>query len=132
MFEIVSICKGGGYKYCRTNPPHPKRNSQGLYPLHRVLMENKIGTLLEPDEVVHHIDENKSNDLIENLELKTNSSHSKYHKQKSAPTPMKITCVCGKELEVKPADYRLRIKRSKYHKLFCSRKCGTIHFHHTK
>lgn len=67
LFEILSVCKGGGYRYCRTSPKHPKANSKGLYHLHRVLMENKLGRLLRDDEDVHHKDEDKSNDSIDKI-----------------------------------------------------------------
>jgi hypothetical protein len=79
LFRILSTCKGGGYRYCRTEPPHPKRNAKGLYPLHRVLAENKIGRLLRDDEDVHHRDGNKLNDDTENLEVVTHASHAAAH-----------------------------------------------------
>ena len=65
--------------YCRTEPPHPRRSAKGLYPLHRVLMENKIGTSLGYNDLVHHKDGNKSNDSPENLELVSRSEHTRLH-----------------------------------------------------
>lgn len=125
LFKITSICKGGGYKYCRTEPKHPKANSKGLYPLHRVLMENKLGRLLRDDEDVHHKDEDKSNDVIGNLELKDHADHARHHKPE---LPMqKFICECGKGFEVKGHIARLRIKRSKSGKIHCSRSCGVIY-----
>ena len=85
MFKIISTCKGGGYRYCRTKPEHPKRNANGLYPLHRVIMENSIGRSLSSSEHVHHIDGNKNNNNAENLEIKTASEHAAYHKNKNKP-----------------------------------------------
>jgi hypothetical protein len=87
VFKILSICKGGGYQYCRTDPPHPKRNSKGLYPLHRVVAENKIGRLLESWEHAHHVDGDKFNNSEENLEVLTASEHGKHHKPRMALTP---------------------------------------------
>ena len=128
MFEIVSICKGGGYRYCRTVPPHPKQNSKGLYPLHRVLMENKIGRILLPGEEIHHIDEDKTNDSIDNLELKTKSEHSRYHQEKLAPKRLEIKCACGKIFKLKPRAFMRRISRNKSKKAFCSISCGSTNF----
>lgn len=82
MFKILSTCKGGGYMYARTEPVHPKANSNGLYPLHRVLIEIHLNRILEKNEAVHHKDENKSNNAIENLEVITNSEHAKHHAKK--------------------------------------------------
>jgi hypothetical protein len=124
VFEILSICKGGGYRYCRTNPPHPNRNSKGLYPLHRVLMEIKLGRLLERSEDVHHKDEDKTNDHPDNLELKTGSDHAKHHASARAPKGLEFVCRCGKEFTLKPYQARVRLKRSQSGHVHCSRKCG--------
>ena len=124
MFTITSTCKGGGYRYCRTDPPHPKRNSKGLYPLHIVKVENRIGRLLMPGEMVHHRDHDKSNDDDTNLELTTRSAHARYHALERAPDPVAFTCQCGTEVRMKPAAYRLRLSRNKTGKLYCSRSCG--------
>jgi len=51
--------------------------------LHRHLMEQKLGRKLHFDEVVHHIDENKLNNDLSNLEIKTRSEHSRGHKTNS-------------------------------------------------
>lgn len=123
MFEIVSICKGGGYRYCRTNPMHPKANDKGLYPLHRVLVENKLGRLLEPGEDVHHVNENKCDDSIENLAVLSKSEHTKLHRKTHL---VDTECgACGKAFQIKAHSYRLRTKRSKSGLIFCSRSCGS-------
>lgn len=122
MFKIISTCKGGGYQYCRTDPPHPRRNAKGLYPLHRVLAENKLGRLLEPNEVVHHRDEDKKNDSPSNLEVKSRSEHSKDHAVLAEL--MRFTCPCGEEFELKPHRARTRLRQSLTGTLCCSRHCG--------
>ena len=120
--EIIHTCKGGGYMYARTNPPHPKANSNGLYPLHRVLIENKLKRFLQPNEIVHHRNENKSDNRIENLEVLSRSHHSRLH-VKSVPL-IEIECDwCKENFSLKLHTYRLRLKRNKTSKLFCSRNC---------
>ena len=47
---------------------------------HRLVMERKLGRYLLPTEVVHHLDENPSNNHPNNLEvLESQSSHCKTH-----------------------------------------------------
>lgn len=121
-FEILSISKGGGYRYCRTKPPHPRRNAKGLYPLHRVLMENKFGRLLEPWEEVHHKDEVKTNDTIDNLELKSRSEHARHHHP--AMPPVSCICPCGAVFHVPGSEHRMRLERSLCGRLYCSRACA--------
>lgn len=120
-FTILSTCQGGGYRYCRTDPPHPRRNAKGLYPLHRVLMENHLGRLLEPGEDVHHRDEDKTNDVIENLQVMTKSEHARHHRPRVAPVT--LACPCGREFTIKPHFYRRRLKVVKG-PICCSRACG--------
>jgi hypothetical protein len=49
---------------------------------HILIMEKYLGRPLENGEVVHHIDENKKHNEIENLELCLLEVHSRYHQQK--------------------------------------------------
>ena len=47
---------------------------------HRFIMEQLIGRKLKRTEVVHHIDGDKSNNNINNLQLMTLSEHTRIHK----------------------------------------------------
>lgn len=46
---------------------------------HRIVMEKHLERKLKSDEIVHHIDENKHNNDIKNLQLVTRSEHAKIH-----------------------------------------------------
>jgi hypothetical protein len=62
--------------------PHPSYVSKAgtKYVLeHRLVLEMKLGRYLKPGEVVHHVDGNPSNNLVDNLQLfASQSEHVRY------------------------------------------------------
>ena len=68
MWEIKKLIKKGDYLYC-TVLEHPKATKHGYVLHHRIIMENYLGRLLSSEEVVHHINGDKLDNRIENLEL---------------------------------------------------------------
>jgi endogenous inhibitor of DNA gyrase (YacG/DUF329 family) len=78
-----------GYALIRT-----KSQSNNTYVLEHVLMiEKKLGRKLKEDEVVHHKNHNKQDNRIENLEVMSNSKHSKKHWEywnKNGGSPVEI------------------------------------------
>ena len=46
---------------------------------HRVIMEQHLGRKLESGECVHHINENKTDNRLENLVVLSRSEHQKLH-----------------------------------------------------
>lgn len=53
--------------------------------LHRHLMEQHLGRKLKRDDVVHHVNGNKHDNRLENLQVMTRSAHTKFHRnQKGA------------------------------------------------
>lgn len=72
--KIIEMYRGTGTKtYIKEYGKHQ----------HRVVMENKVGRKLTKDEIVHHIDHNKHNNNIENLQLVTRAEHAKIHFSKT-------------------------------------------------
>jgi hypothetical protein len=58
----------GGYVYIY-HPLHPNRTIDGYVAEHRLVIEKKIGRLLKRNEVVHHINEIKDDNMANNLAL---------------------------------------------------------------
>ena len=58
-----------------TKGPHKGRSQ------HVVLMEERLGRSLMADEVVHHIDGNRTNNEPNNLALMTRSAHTRLHRR---------------------------------------------------
>lgn len=93
-------------------PNHPKARSDGYVYIHHLQAEKKIGRSLKDGECVHHIDENKYNNSIENLMVfKTNSDHSAFHSGRdiyldgdvwvAKPHENRICPVCGSFKDLK-------------------------------
>ena len=62
------------------NKSHPKANSNhGYVREHILIMEKQIGRFLKENEVVHHINGNRQDNRIENLQLMTPSEHMRLH-----------------------------------------------------
>lgn len=62
-------------------PSHHRATKDGYVYEHILIAEQKLGRLLNDGEVVHHIDENKMNNSIDNLIVfKTLADHTSYHK----------------------------------------------------
>jgi transposase len=78
-FHKGFIITHNGYKLIKAKD-HPFADSKGYVREHRLVMEEKLGRFLTPDEIVHHIDENKLNNAPENLEVMSKAEHCRHHK----------------------------------------------------
>ena len=59
-------------------PEHPK-NFGGWYYEHRLVIEKYLDRMLEVWETIHHINENKTDNRLENLRLLCPNCHSQTH-----------------------------------------------------
>lgn len=70
-----------GKYLCSFDPTNPRSTKEGYVYTHVLIVEKKLGRLLKPEEVVHHLDEDKFNNDPENLVVfKTNADHAAFHK----------------------------------------------------
>lgn len=88
-------------------PQHPYARSNGTILEHRLVAEEKLGRFLKRQETVHHIDENKTNNIPENLIVfRTNADHSRFHKIGIMKEMDDGTYICPiKENEIKQCPY---------------------------
>ena len=84
--RYTSKTKYGGHSKIKTDgyrriyiPTHPHSNNDGYVMEHILVMEEHIGRYLNEGEVVHHINHNRIDNRIENLQLMTFKEHSALH-----------------------------------------------------
>jgi len=79
--------KGGRTHHARgyiwiLRPDHPYADANSHILEHRLVMEEHLGRFLKPEEVVHHINEDVSDNRRENLMLfPSNAEHTKFHRR---------------------------------------------------
>lgn len=82
--EKCAVWKGGrrlsNYGYVLLHKPeHPNSRPDGYIFEHRYLMSKALGRPLRSDEIVHHIDGDKTNNDLSNLEITTLPDHTREH-----------------------------------------------------
>lgn len=97
-----------------------KRRTQS-YP--RYLMEQHLGRELLPDETVDHINEDFTDDRIENLQLLSLADNIRLASK--GPIMLRFVCPCCKKpFSIRQSQYKHNQKKMGKRGPFCSRRCA--------
>jgi len=122
LWRVTRVVSKGDYYYA-VLPEHPNSTDWGYVLWHRVIMENHLGRLLTPEEVVHHINGDKKDNRLENLELLDKKEHSARH-MRTGRKMVELKCPgCGKVFVRKFGNTHLVPSRKGLGFTSCSQKC---------
>lgn len=109
-----------GYVLLRI-PDHHRSDVRGYVYEHIVVAEQKIGRNLRKGEIVHHLNENKSDNRPENLVIvQSAAEHRVYHRKPGSKRKMPheenttVTCACGCNLHLEKYDSHNRPRKYIY------------------
>lgn len=95
-------------------PDHKYASKEGYVLRYRLVMEEKLGRLLDPDEIVHHINEINDDDRPDNLQVMDRVEHALVHRLNTkAERPLTFN---GESLPISKWADKLGVNRDKLYK----------------
>lgn len=120
MWKIERTISKGEYMYAVV-PGHPNATKHGYVLEHRVVMENHLGRLLGPNELVHHLNGDRKDNSLKNLQVMSREEHTRTHHRRREVGRFKCP-QCGTVFVRGMADTRDKMGRGKL--IFCGRSCA--------
>lgn len=115
--------KNGEYILVVAPEKYPGKKYRGRYVYeHHLVWWLETGNLVPQGYVIHHKNENKTDNRIENLELKTLAEHTKDHVNERPVDYTTIVCRCGNSRTMRLKEYEFKAKITK--EFFCSIVCA--------
>jgi hypothetical protein len=99
-------------------PSHPAANNRGYILRARYILEKHLKRRLLPSEHVHHINDDPTDDRVENLEIVSRNEHPKRHR--------KLDYKLIKQLRQQGLGYRRIAKRTGYARSSIQSACKVI------
>lgn len=96
----------------------------------RILMEEKLGRPLEPYEDVHHIDNDKTNNSLDNLSVIVHGEHQSLHAERKHFDKEVVCDVCGKKFiwtAQRQQRYYMDLRRNRARIISCSKRCSALY-----
>lgn len=120
FWKIKKIVSKGDYNYAVVKE-HPNATKHGYVLEHRIVVENHLGRFLNPNEIVHHINGNKKDNRIENLEVHDKADHSRSHRIQQGRKMVKLLCPSCKCEFIREYRQTHKVKPTEW--TACSPKC---------
>lgn len=122
MWEIEKVVSKGEYDYAVVTN-HPRAIKYGYVLLHRVIVENHLQRLLDDSEIVHHVNGDKKDNRLDNLQVMSALEHNTQHGYEQGKKMAICKCpVCKKTFTRAFNQTHLSKPNSTYSA--CSRSCS--------
>jgi hypothetical protein len=113
--------KNGEYELVVAPDDYPGKRYRGKYAYeHRVVWWRNTGELPDESQVIHHINEDKTDNRFENLEVLSRVDHSSLHSEEYR-TYVKMVCPCCGDEFIRSRNKTHLVKPNKA--TYCSRSC---------
>lgn len=118
--------KNGPYILVVSPPEYPGKRYRGRYCYeHHLVWWQATGKVVATGEVVHHKNNNKHDNRIENLEVMSPSEHAVHHGKDNEAIYLDFPCFyCEKLFRIDERNFRFRLLKAHQQYFYCSRRCS--------